>query len=520
MGTQGFIFALLLFLSEVACVHFPNLDRGPMVFPSNEPQQSSQQAEPELSLEQEQPQQPPEPAQPPPPAEGHQLQEERAFPQDQTLAEEVQQLQDNRRLLDEQEKLDHQAGPNGHPRFATRGFWGGLKKVGGAIARGVKRVGGALWRGAKAVGGTLLNGLYNLQYQLPPYPSGGPNPPNYFHFRKQDIEDCIACQYVWYQVEQEIGNDQIEENIYDAFAQTCIDAQKAPIFYPACEHMFDDIYGMIGDYLDGRLNVNQLCIGAGFCRDPNPPIKKPKPPPPPPPPPPAPVPVIPPPGMFNPIMLSPIVTPPPPPPPDPRPQKLHQLQSSFLVELHFKNGYNLYRLFDYPQKNKKRTWANAGGFGEEYQNFPRAWKRFESKLKALYRTEYRNVRLVLFVAGKASVVGQPAPNKVLAENRAKAGACYLDAYLRHRGFKNYVFRIGHIPQEPVDQGKDPVTQARDRKVLIFFEANSRFFGLFTSLLGGREKALTWSAGSANMAAYCNDRRLWQNEMFDPEWIKI
>jgi len=45
--------------------------------------------------------------------------------------------------------------------------------------------------------------------------------------------DCVACQYVWYQVELEVGNDQIEENIYDAFTQTCIDAQKAPIFYPA-----------------------------------------------------------------------------------------------------------------------------------------------------------------------------------------------------------------------------------------------------------------------------------------------
>lgn len=30
-----------------------------------------------------------------------------------------------------------------------------------------------------------------------------------------------------------VGNEQMEENIYDAFTNACIEAQKAPIFYPA-----------------------------------------------------------------------------------------------------------------------------------------------------------------------------------------------------------------------------------------------------------------------------------------------
>jgi len=92
----------------------------------------------------------------------------------------------------------------------------------------------------------------------------------YFHFRKQDIEDCVACQYVWHQVEVEIGNTQLTDNIYDVFTQTCTDAQKAPIFYSACEHMFDSVYDMISDYTTGHMNINQMCIAAGFCRDPYP----------------------------------------------------------------------------------------------------------------------------------------------------------------------------------------------------------------------------------------------------------
>jgi hypothetical protein len=30
-----------------------------------------------------------------------------------------------------------------------------------------------------------------------------------------------------------VGNNQVEENIYDAFTSVCIEMQKAPIFYPA-----------------------------------------------------------------------------------------------------------------------------------------------------------------------------------------------------------------------------------------------------------------------------------------------
>lgn len=67
--------------------------------------------------------------------------------------------------------------------------------------------------------------------------------------------DCVACRWIWLSVELDVGNSQIEEAIYDSFTRRCIDAQKAPIFYAACEDMFDDVYGMIGDYM-----VSLVCL--------------------------------------------------------------------------------------------------------------------------------------------------------------------------------------------------------------------------------------------------------------------
>ena len=83
--------------------------------------------------------------------------------------------------------------------------------------------------------------------------------------KAQDVEDCVACRYIWLQVEMDVGNSQIEENIYDSFTANCIEAQKAPIFYPACQDMFDGIDDMIGDYMDGY-TVNQVCENARLCR--------------------------------------------------------------------------------------------------------------------------------------------------------------------------------------------------------------------------------------------------------------
>jgi len=83
--------------------------------------------------------------------------------------------------------------------------------------------------------------------------------------KPEDIEDCVACRYVWLQVEMDVGNSQIEANIYDSFKAHCRDAQLSRIFYPACQDMFDAIDDMIGDYMDG-FTVNQMCENSRICR--------------------------------------------------------------------------------------------------------------------------------------------------------------------------------------------------------------------------------------------------------------
>ena len=43
-----------------------------------------------------------------------------------------------------------------------------------------------------------------------------------------------------------VGDAHMEEDIYFAFRETCLEAEKTAIFYPACEDMMDSLYGMIG----------------------------------------------------------------------------------------------------------------------------------------------------------------------------------------------------------------------------------------------------------------------------------
>jgi len=80
-----------------------------------------------------------------------------------------------------------------------------------------------------------------------------------------ECEDCMACRYVWKQVEMDVGNTQIEENVYDSFTANALEAQKTPIFYPGVQSMFDQIDDMLGDYMKG-LRVDHMCENAMMCR--------------------------------------------------------------------------------------------------------------------------------------------------------------------------------------------------------------------------------------------------------------
>jgi len=127
----------------------------------------------------------------------------------------------------------------------AKAAWKGIKKVGKKVGGAVLGVAGAAAAGASKV---VNGGNKKLDDML-----------------AQDIEDCVGCRFVWLGVELEVGNSQVEETVYDSFVKRCMEAEKAPIFFQTCQDMFDDVYGMIGDYMNGY-TVNQVCEGAKMCR--------------------------------------------------------------------------------------------------------------------------------------------------------------------------------------------------------------------------------------------------------------
>lgn len=81
-----------------------------------------------------------------------------------------------------------------------------------------------------------------------------------------DVEDCMACQFVWAQVEMDVGNTQLQQAVYDTFHRNCAVAGKTPIFYPACQAMADMVDDLIGDYIQGH-SVSQICTQNFLCRE-------------------------------------------------------------------------------------------------------------------------------------------------------------------------------------------------------------------------------------------------------------
>jgi len=84
-------------------------------------------------------------------------------------------------------------------------------------------------------------------------------------FRGEDVEDCVACRYIWLQVESEVGNVARPESVYDSFNRHCKVAISTHVFQPACMDMHAQADDMIGDYMDGY-TINQLCENARLCR--------------------------------------------------------------------------------------------------------------------------------------------------------------------------------------------------------------------------------------------------------------
>jgi len=79
------------------------------------------------------------------------------------------------------------------------------------------------------------------------------------------IEDCMACRFVWKNVEMDVGNLQYQKTVYDSFMHHCRRGMGAPLLYQPCQAMFSSIDDMVHGYVSG-LSVDEVCAQARMCR--------------------------------------------------------------------------------------------------------------------------------------------------------------------------------------------------------------------------------------------------------------
>lgn len=143
----------------------------------------------------------------------------------------------------------------------------GLVEI-GAVTRRVQRhrgFGGVLekleTKGVKALGKLAKEVKAEVKSFLPLKISA-----NLDKFKEQEYEDCMACRFVWKQVEMDVSNARYIEDVQASFEHNCLDAQKSSIFYKACEDMYDDLYAMSDDYMSSDYTVDKMCQRANMCK--------------------------------------------------------------------------------------------------------------------------------------------------------------------------------------------------------------------------------------------------------------
>jgi len=124
-----------------------------------------------------------------------------------------------------------------------------------AMGKGIlKKAGKLLGRGLKGLGAGLMHGLKG--------PAGKGAKAN-----AQALEDCLACRFIWKQVEMDVANARYVEDVQASFEHNCLDAQKSSIFFKGCEDMYDDMYAMTDDYMANEYTVSTMCKRANMCKD-------------------------------------------------------------------------------------------------------------------------------------------------------------------------------------------------------------------------------------------------------------
>jgi hypothetical protein len=154
---------------------------------------------------------------------------------------------------------------------------GFLKKMGRGLGRGLRAIGRGLGKAAKfglglaagglaagalarGAGGLLKKGVAAAKR------AGDIMSGDVQKALGQRTEDCMACRFVWKQVEMDVSNAKYVEDVQASFEHNCLDAQKSEIFFKACEDMYDDMYALTDDYMANDYSVSQMCQRANMCK--------------------------------------------------------------------------------------------------------------------------------------------------------------------------------------------------------------------------------------------------------------
>jgi len=105
-------------------------------------------------------------------------------------------------------------------------------------------------------------GVFNKLHHIKQHLHGG----DHDKFPAQRYEDCMACRFIWKQVEMDVSNAKYVEDVQASFEHNCLDAQKSTVFYKACEDMYDDMYALTDDYMSSDFTVDKMCQRANMCK--------------------------------------------------------------------------------------------------------------------------------------------------------------------------------------------------------------------------------------------------------------
>ena len=97
---------------------------------------------------------------------------------------------------------------------------------------------------------------------LPKVPSIEPKPVLQLGKTVAQTEACVGCVFIWEKANGELDQSAGYEAVKDAFERTC--AGTTPVFYDACDSMFENEDQMIQDYL-ANAKFTSMCKNVGLC---------------------------------------------------------------------------------------------------------------------------------------------------------------------------------------------------------------------------------------------------------------